>query len=613
MKTRHPLLLLLACAFSWSPAAPPAADYELLYADEFDGDHLNVSDWSHREGRRTVGTYVNGVNLPRNVSVSGGSLRVAVRVETIDGRTEHTGGGVISKHRFGFGYYECRSKPFMAGRGVHSAFWQRGAGENNSFFEIDSYELDSTETVATNNLYVDLAAEGGGLPWPHRAHVPLALPPDGWWIDGYEYTPDGIVFYDHGVKVAEAEFPDLIGQQNIWLTALNGVRGLEADKQPGESLFDYFRYYARDHPGVNLLPNGSFEYNFDRAPQAPIAWKEAGDVEASFIAGSSTASHGDHVLRQGSDQPFQVSASQTIEFIRNGDYELLARVRRKGGQTLARISITGTGTAPQAADLAASEHWQLIHLTHVPVTSHGATIEVASAGGAGDWLEVDDIQFMKPPLPGQVRRASRVIGKVNGAQDPRWQIGQGVPLRFSGDHRFYFFSRDVGTGDAITVSLEVTVPALLETIPISRQPREGSGGWALRLNAAGDVAFCVGSMTKNRELVAPRALHPDRPARLTAVYDHGTARLYVDGVLRASADGLTVTPTSSEAGRLGATQNAYQVADDIMLATSEGEARRAAAPRLRNFVGLVRDLRIYNRALGGSEIAAGWKDPAPMR
>lgn len=602
MRRSLQLCLLLGVAAGLR-AAPPAPGYELLYADEFDGSKVNESDWMFREGRRTVANYVNGVNLARNVTVANGSLHVAVRVETIDGKTEYTGGGVISKHRFGFGYYECRSRPFMAGKGVHSAFWQRGAGENNSFFEIDSFELDSGETIATNNLYVDLSPVRGELPWPHRAHVPLKLPADGWWIDAYEYTPDGIIFYDHGVKVAEAEFPDLIGQQNVWLTALNGVRGLQADQQPGESTFDYFRYYAKDYPGMNLLPNGSFEYNFDNSPQAPVAWKEAGDGDASMVVRSTTASHGDHVLRHSAVRPYRVTTSQTIEFIRNGDYELLARVRRVGKQSIARIGVSGTGGEALSVDIPASDGWQLIHLEHVSVSSHGATVEVVSAGGPGDWLEVDDIQFMKPPQPGQARRPSRVIGKVDEAKDPRWQIGQGAPLSFTGDNRFYFFSRNVGTGDAMSVSLEVTVPALAETIPISRQPKEGTGGWALRLTAEGDVAFCVGSKTRHREIVATKALRPNQPARLTAVFDHGTARLYVDGTLRATAENIPYNAASTEVGRLGASQNAYEVADAIMLATAEGEARRAATPRLKNFTGTVRDLRIYNCALSISQIA----------
>jgi len=74
-----------------------------------------------------------------------------------------------------------------------------------------------------------------------------------------ECTPDGVIFYDQGKIVARADFPDLVARQNVWLTALNGVGKVDADKQPGETRFDHSRFYARDYPGATLLANGGFE------------------------------------------------------------------------------------------------------------------------------------------------------------------------------------------------------------------------------------------------------------------------------------------------------------------------------------------------------------------
>jgi hypothetical protein len=263
MKSTVPRLITLVVAAAlalarFAAGAPPTADYELLFAEEFDGDRVNVQDWSFRTGFRT-GTGINGLNLAANVVVADGHLVIAAKQETVNGRVENTGGGLIGKHRFGFGYYECRSQPFMGGRGVHSAFWQRGLGEeNNAIFEIDSYELDSTSRIASNNLYVDVSPSGFmDLAWPHRANVPLTLPADGWFIDAYEYTPEGVVFYDHGRVVARVDLAGLVAAQNIWLTALNGVGTVDAARLPGVTRFDYFRYYARDYPGVNLLANGA--------------------------------------------------------------------------------------------------------------------------------------------------------------------------------------------------------------------------------------------------------------------------------------------------------------------------------------------------------------------
>jgi hypothetical protein len=93
-----------------------------------------------------------------------------------------------------------------------------------------------------------------------------------------------VIFYDQGKVVAKADFPDLVAAQNVWLTALNGVGKVAADKQPGETRFDYFRFYARDYPGANLLGNGGFEYNQDKSDlQRPVAWREEGDAAASRV------------------------------------------------------------------------------------------------------------------------------------------------------------------------------------------------------------------------------------------------------------------------------------------------------------------------------------------
>ena len=78
-------------------AAPPEGQgYQLLYADEFDGDKLNLNDWYYREGRRTGGGYINGLNLKENVYLKDGKLVIEAKHEMLNGQVENTGGGIIS-------------------------------------------------------------------------------------------------------------------------------------------------------------------------------------------------------------------------------------------------------------------------------------------------------------------------------------------------------------------------------------------------------------------------------------------------------------------------------------------------------------------------------------
>ena len=596
--------LLAAALVAAQPRAggAPTPGYELLFADEFDGDRVNERDWNFRTGPRT-GTGIDGLNLARNVRVADGHLIVVAKHETVDGKQANTGGGLISKHRFGYGYYECRSQPFMAGRGVHTAFWQRGMGgpENNSIFEIDSHEIDSTQKMACNNLYVDVSTKGYmELAWPHRAQVPLQLPPDRWWIDAYEYSPDGVIFYDHGKVVACADFPDLVAQQNVWLTALNGVGKVDADKFPGESRFDYFRFYARDYAGATLLANGGFEYNQDKVDlQKPVAWREEGDAAASRVV-SGGAAHGDFKLRHEGDRAYSVTTAQTLQFIRNGDYELRARVRRGGRQTAARLRVSDFGGAELTVEIPVSESWTEVRVPRVTVSNHGVTVSIISQAGAGDWLEVDEVQFMKPPLPGQQPRPSRSFAFRDG--DPIWQLAQREPIVFSGDEKFYFFGRNCGLGDTMTVSFVVQPQKKAGAFPLARLPKTGDTGWGVGMRENGDVFFRLGSQASHRDIVAPTAYRVGVATRVTCVFDRGTALVYLDGVLKQRVEGLTFSPKDATApGRLGANSGLYDAVGDVTLTS---DAPPPKTQRFQNYAGTLGDIRIYNRALPAPEVAS---------
>lgn len=541
------------------------------------------------------------MNLARNVRVAEGDLIITAKRELMDGRMENTGGGLISKHRFGYGYYEVRSRPFMRGRGVHTAFWQKGKGdaENNSVFEIDSHEIDSTQRIACNNLYVDVSTRGYmEYAWPHRAQVPLVLPADGWWVDAYEYTPDGVVFYDHGREVARADFPDLVAAQNVWLTALNGVGTVDANQLPGESRFDYFRFYARDYPGANLLGNGGFEYNQDKVDlQRPVSWREEGDADASRVV-RGEAFAGDFKLRHGRERPYAVSTRQTLEFIRNGEYELRARLRR-GGSGAARVVVSGHGGPDLTLDLPVSGAWVPVRMEHIMVATHGVTISVVSSGGAADWLEIDELQFMKPPLPGQEPRPTRSLAYRSG--DPLWSLGQSRPIAFSGDEKFYFFGRNCGVGEAMTVAVNIEPTKLADALPIARLPKSGAAGWALGVTSRGAVFLRIGSRERHADVVAADALRPGKTSRVSATFLRGEVCLYVDGALKARArTDFTSVDDKGTPGRLGANSGRYEAVGDVTLGTSSG----APVQTWGSFAGRLGDVRIYNRSLSADEVIA---------
>lgn len=594
------LLAILSSSARELAAEPPAPEYELLFADEFEGDALDTTVWNHRTGPR-----MDGLNQPENVSVSGGALRIAVRIDEIQGKPTPTGGGVISKKPFGYGYYETRSKPFMAGTGVHSSFWQAGGGSNagNRIFEIDSYEIDSGSWLGCNNLYVHVCPkELREIPWPLRMNVPWRAAADGWFVDGYEYTPDGVIFSDNGQEVARVDWPDLTAQQVVWLTGLNGCGKVDAGKLPGETVFDYFRYYAKDYPGITLLPNGSFEYNQDKVDaRKPVAWTVTGSTTCVAVT-RGAAAHDAFFLRIGSEgTAFSTKIVQALEHLRDGDYMLTAQVRASAGLETARVGVSGGKEPAQTVPIAAAAQWTAISIPLVRVTNHTAVITIEAQGPAGQWLEIDDVRFMKPPLPGRQPREPRPMIRPG---EPAWHVLQ-QPRLFPGDSTFCFFDRNVGLGDAMTVAFVMKPTRRAAASPIARMPKTGQDGWMVMLTGGGDVAFRVGSEQSHTDLRAKAGYRPDKETHVACVFDRGTATIFIDGRLAATQGGIPQSiRDTTEPGRLGSVNDAYLAVGEVMVANSQAAPRPRRGEKLTKYAGWLRDVRVYNRALDASEIDA---------
>lgn len=569
---------------------PTSKGYVLLFDESFQGDTLNTNNWYYRIGPRT-GTGIDGLNLQENVSVKDGVLHIIAKRELINGEYENTGGGIITKNDFGYGYYECLSKPFMAGRGVHSAFWQRGSlVPNNTVFEIDSYEVDSKSYMATNNLYYYICpAAYGDYPWPHRANIPFKFNTDGWFLDAYERTPEGVIYYDNGVEVARADWDELNAAQMVWLTALNGVGTVDADKLPGETLFKYFRFYAKDYPGYNILPNGNFEYNQDKiVASKPVSWVVAGTLDAvSVVKGS--ASRDNYKLRISKSDAYKTTLSQKLTYIMNGDYTLTAMVRSSGGQSEARLKANGFGGDEVYTDIVATTSWTKITIPKVSVANNKINIEITTSGNAGQWLEIDDINLMKPAVVGQEPPTPAPFKTLG---EPMWVLAEKEPIKFTGDDKFYFFARNVGYGDAMSVSFTVTADIIENMTPIARIPKTGNSGWAIQLNKDGSLIFRIGSVADHTDILTPNVYKAGQAVDINCVFNAGTAYVYVNGSLKTKVTGISqFTKDDTAAGRLGSVGSAYSAVGDVVLPDSSVVNTNTT---MKNFRGSIYKLRVYN-------------------
>ena len=597
------LLSLTAFGLNSLQAAPPSGDYQLLCEDNFEGAQINTNAWAYRLGERPGLGMSNCLNRAENVTISNG-LHIAVRQEIIKDKTWNTGGGVISQHQFGYGYYETLSTPFMAGRGVHSSMWQAGgAVPNNSIFEIDGYEIDSKSALACHNLYVHLSpAAYNETPWPMRCNQPLGLGQNGSYLCGYEFTPEGVKFYENGMLTATADWPQLTAQQVVWLTALNGVG--KVDAVLGETTFSYFRYYAKDYPGVNLVPNGSFEYNLDKVdPHTPVAWQVSGENPAAVLVKSGGAANGTYFLQLGSDQAaFNVATTQKLEFIRNGSYELTAMIRSSGGLSAARIIISDCGSSEQSVEIPKSADWQMIRIPQIAVSNLSATISITAKGIAGEWVDVDDVRFQKPPRAGEAPVPTPGFKPVG---DPIWTLARREPIRFVGDGKFYFFDRVVGFGDAISVEFTVNANRLANTTPIARMPPKGKSGWAVQLADQGQVIFSLGSIEHHQNIVADAHYQPGKDCHIACLFDRGVAKIFMNGILLKTVKDIPFdTQDRSAPGRVGANDNRYDAVGEVIMPAHE--TKRIALTKkaqLEYFAGTMANIQIYNRALTDAEAA----------
>ncbi len=219
---------------------PSLQDYKLRFSDDFNGDALDKNTWGYRTDSKAM-----SAQLPENVAVSGGLLHLAVKKEDA-GKMHYTGGGIISKKEFTYGYYECRFK-IPPGKGWHTSFWtMRAGGGKPAAQEIDICEQDSVD----HHKY-----SAGVIAWGnHRAglgrkypHVDADLSDD-FHVWGAEYTPNIVRFFFDGKMTHEADMTKVTqGPQSIWLTVIGYPSRATIDdtKLPSEATYDWVRFYEK--------------------------------------------------------------------------------------------------------------------------------------------------------------------------------------------------------------------------------------------------------------------------------------------------------------------------------------------------------------------------------
>jgi beta-glucanase (GH16 family) len=229
--------------FAYGP--PKAAGLKLTWSDEFKGDKVDETKWEYRTDSKLLST-----QNPGSVTVKGGYLSIALKKEESKGKP-YTGGGVISRGAFHYGYYETRLK-IDAGNGWHSSFWMQRYNGKDTLGDKATLEMDVIENQSLNLKSYGVNThrwEGSHISAGHKDVETPDLSKD-FHIFGCEYAPDVIHYYFDGKLVQTVNWhgqPQ--GDVNIWLTSIAEAMGpshnVDDSALPGKMLVDWVRFYSR--------------------------------------------------------------------------------------------------------------------------------------------------------------------------------------------------------------------------------------------------------------------------------------------------------------------------------------------------------------------------------
>jgi arabinogalactan endo-1,4-beta-galactosidase len=140
---------------------------------------------------------------------------------------------------------------------------------------------------------------------------------------------------------------------------------------------------------ASTITNPGFESG--GATGTPAGWSESGTVSASYT--ESGGRSGALRLSHWASAAYRVETFQTLTGLAAGGYTARAWVRSGGGQRAAYLVLRGCGSAEQRAVLPTSAStWVEVSVT-AQVSGGQCTVGIVSDANAGNWVNVDDVQF----------------------------------------------------------------------------------------------------------------------------------------------------------------------------------------------------------------------------
>ncbi len=206
----------------------------LVWSDEFDGTHLDLSKWGFQTGVRDEyhgkkgNTWYWGNNelqyyTEDSVSVADGVLTITASRRDYEGM-EYTSARILTRDlaSFTYGYFEARMK-LPTVQGMWPAFWMMPQPSDTTSTRNEyggwsaSGEIDIMEARGRVPKEVGNALHYGGSPHVYSADAQrLDTPISEWHTYGLDWTPDSITWYVDG------EVAFTVKSSQWWTSASDG-------------------------------------------------------------------------------------------------------------------------------------------------------------------------------------------------------------------------------------------------------------------------------------------------------------------------------------------------------------------------------------------------------
>ena len=165
------------------------------------------------------------------------------------------------------------------------------------------------------------------------------------------------------------------------------------------------------------------------------------------------------------------------------------------------------------------------------------------------------------------------------------KIGSGSLECFDGQGSRMNGGTSPGSADTMTVAFWAKADSVIYSSPVGKCPNDSTGnGWRVLFRNNGDIWYSIGSLANNYSYCRASAAYTTNTwVHVACTFESGTAKIYVDGILKDTDTGITQTINNT--------------ASDLCVGHIKEESP------IYTFDGLLDEVRLYDKVLSDTEIA----------